>query len=164
MPTPSILVIPGRVNNNWPAGLTKAEVSPSVCTPHSPSLFTQHQIIYSPSLNRFARCTLSNRKLNPAVWHHFKCYISFWYLQPTTAGTYSATYEAPNRPHSISTPPTAKLEHGVNSRKHPIHRHQRWSVVSFFVNKINQRDWILDLRVMAVWHRHRHRHCMLGNG
>ena len=32
---------------------TKAEVSPSVCTPLSPSLFTPHQILYSPSLNNF---------------------------------------------------------------------------------------------------------------
>ena len=35
---------------SYPAGLTKADVSPSVCTPLSPSLFTPHQIIYSPAL------------------------------------------------------------------------------------------------------------------
>ena len=33
-----------------PAGLTKAEVSPSLFTLPSPSLFTPHQILYSPSL------------------------------------------------------------------------------------------------------------------
>ena len=35
---------------SYPAGLTTAEVSPSVCTPLPPSLFTPHQILYSPSL------------------------------------------------------------------------------------------------------------------
>ena len=35
---------------SYPAGLTIAEVSRSVCTPLSPSLFTPRQIIYSPSL------------------------------------------------------------------------------------------------------------------
>ena len=53
MPTPSILVLPRRVNNSWPAGLTKAEVSPSICTPLSPSLFTPHQILYSPALSEW---------------------------------------------------------------------------------------------------------------
>ena len=42
MPTPSILILPRRVNNSWTVGLTEAEVSPSV--------FTPHQILYSPSL------------------------------------------------------------------------------------------------------------------
>ena len=51
MPTRSILVLPRRDNNSWPAGLTKADVSPSVCTPLSPSLFTPHQFLYSHSLN-----------------------------------------------------------------------------------------------------------------
>ena len=35
---------------SYPAWLTKAAVSLSVCTPLSPSLFTPHQILYSPSL------------------------------------------------------------------------------------------------------------------
>ena len=35
---------------SYPAGLTQAEVPPSVCTPQSPSLFTTQQILYSPSL------------------------------------------------------------------------------------------------------------------
>ena len=52
MPTISILVLPRQVNNSCPAVLTKAEVLPSVCTPLSPSLFTPHQILHSPSLNR----------------------------------------------------------------------------------------------------------------
>ena len=34
--------------HSGPVGLTKAEVSPSTCTRLSPSLFTPHQIIYSP--------------------------------------------------------------------------------------------------------------------
>ena len=51
MPTPSILVSPRRVNNSWPAWLTTAEESPSVCTPLSLHLFTPHQILYSPSLS-----------------------------------------------------------------------------------------------------------------
>ena len=50
MPTPSVLVLPRRVNNRWPAALTKAEVSPSLFTPLSPSLFTPHQILYMASL------------------------------------------------------------------------------------------------------------------
>ena len=37
-------------NNSWPAGLTKAELSPTVCTPLSPTLFTPHQILYRASL------------------------------------------------------------------------------------------------------------------
>ena len=37
-------------NNSWPAGLTKAELLPSVCTPPSPSLFAPHQILYRASL------------------------------------------------------------------------------------------------------------------
>ena len=47
--------IPCRRHPFWsyPAGLTKAEVSPSVCTPLSPSLFTPHQILYSPSLTQY---------------------------------------------------------------------------------------------------------------
>ena len=44
------LAITRRVNNSWPAGLTKAEVSPIVCTPLSPSVCTPHQILYSPAL------------------------------------------------------------------------------------------------------------------
>ena len=36
---------------SYPAGLTIAEVSPSLFTPLSPSLFTPHQILYSASLN-----------------------------------------------------------------------------------------------------------------
>ena len=35
-----------------PAGLTKAEVSPSLFTPLSPSLFTPHKILYRASLMR----------------------------------------------------------------------------------------------------------------
>ena len=42
---------PARVNNSWTVGLTKAEVSPSVFTLLSLSVFTPHQILYSPSLN-----------------------------------------------------------------------------------------------------------------
>ena len=37
-------------NNSWPAGVTKAEISPSLFTPLSPSLFTPHQILYSAPL------------------------------------------------------------------------------------------------------------------
>ena len=59
MPTPSILILPRRVNNSWPAGFTKAEVSPSVCTPLLPSLFTPHQILYSPSLTHMKTSTIS---------------------------------------------------------------------------------------------------------
>ena len=39
-----------RFNNSWLAVLTKAEVSPSLFTPLSPSLFTRHQILYRASL------------------------------------------------------------------------------------------------------------------
>ena len=99
-------------------------------------------------LNRFARCTLSIRKLTPAVWHHFKCHFSFWYLQPRTAATCSASNEGPNRPHSTCTPLVAKLELGANSRKSL--RNQRRSVVSFFVDKMKQLVWILELRVLAT--------------
>ena len=42
---------PRRFNNSWPAGLTKAEVSPSLFTQLSPSLFPPHQILYRASLN-----------------------------------------------------------------------------------------------------------------
>ena len=42
MTTPSIQLL------TW---LTKAEVSPSVCTPLSPSLCTPHQILYSAALS-----------------------------------------------------------------------------------------------------------------
>ena len=38
-------------NNSWPAGLTKGELSPSVCTPPSLSLFAPHQILYRASLS-----------------------------------------------------------------------------------------------------------------
>ena len=37
-------------NNSRPAGLTQSELSPSVCTPLSPSLFAPNQIIYRASL------------------------------------------------------------------------------------------------------------------
>ena len=55
MPTVYILVLPRRVNNRWPAGITKAEVSPSLLIhttfkPLSSSLFTPHQILYSAPL------------------------------------------------------------------------------------------------------------------
>ena len=50
MPTVYILVLPRQVNNSWPAGVTKAEVSPSLFTPLLPSLFTPHQILYSAPL------------------------------------------------------------------------------------------------------------------
>ena len=70
MPTPSILVLPRQVNNNWTVGLTKAEVSPSVFTPLSPSVFTPHQILYSPSL------TLSDH----ASYEHRDFMVSFWFL------------------------------------------------------------------------------------
>ena len=52
MPTPSIQLLTRRVNNSWPAGITKAEVWPSVCTPLSPSVCTPHQILYSPALKQ----------------------------------------------------------------------------------------------------------------
>ena len=50
MPPPSILVLPRRVNNSWPTVLTKAEVSASLFTPLSPSLFTPQQILHRASL------------------------------------------------------------------------------------------------------------------
>ena len=55
MPRVYILVWPRRVNNSWAAGITKAEVSPSLFTPLShhylsPSLFTPHQLLYSTPL------------------------------------------------------------------------------------------------------------------
>ena len=52
MPTPSILILPRRVNNSWTVGLTKAEVLPSVFTQLSPSVFTPHQILNSRLFNK----------------------------------------------------------------------------------------------------------------
>ena len=46
------------INNSWSAGITKAEVTPSVCTPLSPSLCTPHQILYSPALKLVFRVEL----------------------------------------------------------------------------------------------------------
>ena len=37
---------------SWPTVLTNAEVSPSLATPLSPSLFTPHQLLYRASLKR----------------------------------------------------------------------------------------------------------------
>ena len=58
---------------SYPAGLTKAEVSPSVCTPLSPILFTPQQILYSPAL-MFSNSRHVARKLHPAPiekrFHH----------------------------------------------------------------------------------------------
>ena len=48
------LTAPG--NNSRTAGLTKAELSPSVCAPLSPSLFAPHQILYRVSLSRRKKC------------------------------------------------------------------------------------------------------------
>ena len=39
---------PRRVNNSWPAGLTKAEVSPSVCTPLSLSVYCYTGMCFHP--------------------------------------------------------------------------------------------------------------------
>ena len=64
MPTPSILIVPRRVNNSWTVGLTKAEVSPSVFTPLSPSIFPPHQILYSPSLSLEKCGWMMNNDLN----------------------------------------------------------------------------------------------------
>ena len=56
MPTVYILVLPRRVYNSWHAGIAKAEVSPSLFTPLSPSLLTPHQILYSaPLMDVFGR-------------------------------------------------------------------------------------------------------------
>ena len=54
MPTTSIQLLTPlliAINNSSPAGLTNAEVSPSVCTPLLPSLCTPHQILYSLALS-----------------------------------------------------------------------------------------------------------------
>ena len=68
MPTPSILVLPRRVNNSWPAGLTKAEVSPS--------LFTPHQILYRASLN-------ANDQFNvvASICHLWKITAYFYFIR-----------------------------------------------------------------------------------
>ena len=87
MPTVYILVLPRRVNNSWPAGITKAEVSPSLLihttfTPLSPSLFTPHPILYSaPLIN--VQNTHSHTELDtvppPPAWKcplgKFRCHI-----------------------------------------------------------------------------------------
>ena len=50
MPTVYILVLPRRVNNIWPAGITKAEVSPSLFTPlshHYRRVYPHHTKFYN---------------------------------------------------------------------------------------------------------------------
>ena len=50
LPTVYILVLPHRVNNSCPAGITKAEVSPSLFTPlshHYRRVYSHHTKIYT---------------------------------------------------------------------------------------------------------------------
>ena len=78
MATPSILVLPRRVNNSWPAGLTKPEVSTNLLTPLSPSLFP-HQLLYRASLT-LKYITNSNW---PPFWIKKTMFIQFQnYLEP----------------------------------------------------------------------------------
>ena len=63
MPTASILVLSRRVNNSWPAGLTKAELSPSMHTTIAESIRTAPNSIQG-LFNRECPLEMFNRSYN----------------------------------------------------------------------------------------------------
>ena len=106
MPTVYILVLPRRVNNSWPAGITKAEVSPSLFTPlshHSISALT-----YEERLKRTGLISLENRRLRADLLEVFKILKGLVKVDPATHFSMS---DRRSRGHTLKLEkPRARLE------------------------------------------------------